>query len=65
VNGPMPTVTYDGTTYKARSRKTEIPDLGAMDRIAALMWLVRNTYPRGTNHRRPTPNLAGLNVVIR
>jgi hypothetical protein len=61
----MPTVVYNGKVYKVRSRKTEIPDLDAMDRTAALIWLLRNTYPRGTNHRRPAPNLPGLNVIVR
>lgn len=63
--GPMPTVTHNGKVYKLRSRKTEIPDLAAMDGIAAAMWLLRNTYPTGTNHRRAAPNLSGLNLVIR
>ncbi|MEU4558407.1 hypothetical protein AB0F72_08455 [Actinoplanes sp. NPDC023936] len=61
----MPTVEHNGRVYKLRSRKTEIPDLGAMDGIAVAMWLLRNTYPRGTNHRRPTPNLSGLSVTVR
>lgn len=63
--GPMPTVTYNGKTYKVRSRSIEIPDLDAMERTGALVWLVRNTYPTGTNHRRLAPNLAGLNLVVR
>ncbi|MET0417261.1 MAG: hypothetical protein ABW022_14715 [Actinoplanes sp.] len=61
----MPTVIYNGRVYKVRSRKTEIPDLEAMDAIPALMWLNRNTYPTGTNHWRPAPNLRGLNVTVR
>lgn len=63
--GPMPTVTYKGKTYKLRSRKTEIPDLNAMDDIPAAMWMLRNTYPTGTNHRRPAPVLNGLAVKVR
>lgn len=62
---PMPTVIHNDTVYKVRSRKTEIPDLAAMDEMAVLVWLLRNTYPRGTNHRRPRPNLAGLNLAVR
>ncbi len=62
---PKRTVTYDGVTYKVRSHKTEIPDLDGMDSIAARMWLLRNTYPRGTNHRRPAPNLSGLTLTVR
>ena len=61
---PMPTVTYRGKTYKVRSRKTEIPDLEAMDGIPAAMWLLRNTYPTGTNHRAPRTDLRGLNVLL-
>jgi hypothetical protein len=63
--GPKPTVTYDGVTYKLRSAHTDVPDFGAMTRVAVLQWLVRHTYPRGTNHRRPRPNLAGVQVEVR
>lgn len=62
----MPTkraVTYDGNTYKVKSDKIEIPDLTAMDRIAALMWLNRHTYARGYSRVRPDP-LAGLGGAI-
>lgn len=59
-----PTVTYNDTVYKVRSRKTEIPNLDTMDRMAALTWLNRNTYPRGTNYQRPQPNLSGLRVQV-
>lgn len=63
--GPMPTVTYKGKTYKVRSRSIEIPDLEAMDGIAASMWMLRNTYPTNTNHRRPAPNISGLRLEVR
>jgi len=63
--GPMPTVEYNGKIYKVRSRKTEIPDLSAMTTTAALMWLLRNTTPKGTNHRRPAPNLPNLPMTVR
>jgi hypothetical protein len=63
--GPMPTVEYNGKVYKMRSRKTEIPDLAAMDSIPALMWLLRNTTPKGTNHRRPAPTLPNLPLTVR
>ena len=59
---PMPTVTYDGSTYKVRSRKTEIPDLEAMPRTAALQWLCANTYPRGYS-KAPSP-LQGMGGAI-
>ena len=44
---PMPAVTYEGETYKLRSRKTEVPDLEAMDSLSAHVWLNRNTTARG------------------
>jgi hypothetical protein len=47
------TVTFHGTTYKVRSNRIELPDLEAMGDFAALTWLIQNTYPRGTSHRRP------------
>ena len=62
---PMPTVIYNDRVYKVRSRKTEIPDLDAMRRTDALRWLLRNTYPQGTNHRRPVPNMHGINFQVR
>jgi hypothetical protein len=62
--GPMPTVTYDGTTYKLRSRKTEIPDFDAMGRLGALVWINRNTTRRGAGiNTRPDP-LRGMGGVI-
>jgi hypothetical protein len=54
---PRPTVTYDGNTYCLRSSRTEIPDLDSMERMAALIWLNRNTVARG--YSRPRPNLRG------
>jgi hypothetical protein len=60
----MPTVTYGGTTYKLRSRKTEVPDLDAMDRLGALMWINQNTTRRGAGiNTRPNP-LRGLGAVL-
>jgi hypothetical protein len=44
---PMPTVTYEGKTYKLRSRKIEVPDLENMDSLSAHIWLNRNTTARG------------------
>jgi hypothetical protein len=57
------TVTCDGSTYKVRSDTIEIPDFGAMTRIAALQWMNRNTYARGYSRRAPNP-LAGLGTAI-
>lgn len=59
---PKPTVTFNGSTYSLRSRKTQVPDLAAMPRIEALLWLCRNTSPRG--YQRATSPLAGFGGVI-
>ena len=61
LRGPMPTVTFDGRTMKVRSRSTEIPDLAAMPRMEAIVWLLRHTYPAG--YSKPNP-LAGMGSVI-
>lgn len=57
-------VVYDGRTYKVKSDSIEIPDLDAGDRMAALIWLNRNTYRRGHSTKAPNP-LAGLGGAIR
>jgi hypothetical protein len=54
---PMPTVDYNGKTYSLLSRDTQAPDLQAMDRIAALVWLTRNTKAKG--YQRATNPLTG------
>ena len=54
--GPMPRVEYDGEVYCMTSRKTEIPDLYSMDRMAARLWLLRNT--RGRGYGKETPNIS-------
>lgn len=59
---PMPTVTYEGKTYKLRSRKTEVPDLEAMNEFAALIWLNRNTTARG--YSKAANPLAGMGGAI-
>lgn len=58
----MPTVSYDGKTYKLRSRRTLVPDLAEMSRIGALVWLNQNTARRG--YSRATNPLAGYGGVI-
>jgi hypothetical protein len=64
--GPKPTVTYDGRTYTCRRWKVQIPDLEAMTRLEAHVWLLQNTVPTGAGIRtEPTPNLAGLNLQVR
>jgi len=62
---PKPAVTYDGTTYKVRSHKTDIPDLESMERIGALVWINQNTYRRGAGTRTVPNLLAGLGDAIR
>lgn len=54
-----PEVSYDGTTYKVRSTKIEIPDFTPMERIAVLMWLNRYTYPRGYSKPNPLQGIGG------
>ena len=60
--GPMPTVTYDGSTYKLRSRKTVVPNLDSMERMAALIWINQNTTKRG-HHAVPSPLLGMAGAV--
>lgn len=55
-------VEFDGAVYKVKSNKTEIPDLFKMDRILALQWLCKYTYPRGYS-KAPSP-LTGLGGAI-
>ena len=59
---PKPTVSFGGQTYSLRSRKTAVPDLAAMPRVEALMWLSQNTTPRGYQ-KAPNP-LAGFAGAI-
>ena len=61
VRKPKREVEWDGRFYKVRSDKVEIPDLANMERLAALTWLCRETYPTG--YRRPHP-LAGFGGAI-
>jgi hypothetical protein len=63
--GPKPRVEYDGKVYSCRSYNVEIPDLTAMSRTAALVWLIQNTVKRGHSTTPPAPNLAGLTMVVR
>jgi hypothetical protein len=62
--GPKPRVEYDGKIYSCRRYNVEIPDLGAMSRTGALVWLLQNTTPVGYS-RNPGVNLAGLGEAIR
>jgi len=56
------TVTFLGATYKVRGA-VEIPNLDAMDRIGARMWLCRHTYARGYSRPNPLAGLAGAITV--
>ena len=58
----MPTVEYGGEIYKLKSRNIEVPDLCNMDSLAALVWLNRNTWPRGYQ-KSPDP-LTGMGGAI-
>lgn len=59
-----PTVTYEGKTYSLRSTKTDIPDLDAMSRMGALVWLNRYTVARGYS-RRTSVALPAITLVTR
>ena len=61
-SSPMPTVTYDGETYKLRSRKLEVPDLDSMGGFSARIWINRNTTARGY-YQAPDP-LAGMGGAV-
>lgn len=54
---------YEGRRYKVRSDSVAIPDLTAMPRISALLWLCRETYARG--HQKPPNPLIGFGGAIK
>lgn len=62
---PKREVFYDGSMYKVRSDKIEIPDLEQMERIGALVWLIQNTYPTGNGIRTKPNPLQGLGGGIK
>jgi hypothetical protein len=62
--GPKPRVTYNGRTYTCRAWKVEIPDLDAMDRTGALVWLNQNTTPTGAGIRTKPNPLAGMGSIL-
>jgi hypothetical protein len=62
---PRRTVTFDGQMYKVRSTKVEIPDLAAMTRIEALVWLNQNTYRRGYSKARSPLEGMGAALTLR
>jgi len=56
-------VEFDGCVYSVRSDKIEIPNLAAMDRISALLWLCKHTYARGYSRGNPLAGLGGAIAV--
>ena len=61
-SNPYPTVEFEGYIYKLRSRNSIIPDLDHMSHFEALIWICRNTWPRGYQ-KVPNP-LIGLGGAI-
>ena len=61
--GPMPTVVFEGRVYALTSRKTFVPNLEAMNRTDALLWLIRNTRARG--YSKPSVRLPSVDMVGR
>jgi hypothetical protein len=55
-------VMWDGKYYKVKSSKVEIPDLSAMGRIEALIWINKNTYARG--RQKPDDPLTGMGDAV-
>lgn len=58
-------VDYSGVTYALRSNSIEVPDLDAMSRLAALVWLNQNTVAKGRSTRPVQPNLSGLRMEVK
>ena len=62
---PMPEITYNGMTYKLRSRNIEIPDIEHMDEFKALIWINMNTTARGySKASNPLTGMAGAVNLI-
>jgi hypothetical protein len=59
---PMPTLTYQGNVYKLRNRKTVVPDFSAMSNFETLIWINRNTTPRG--YQKAANPLKGMGDII-
>lgn len=56
------TVEFEGKIYKLRCNACDVPHFPTMSRLEVLMWLIRETYPRGY-HKAPNP-LAGYAGTI-
>lgn len=57
----MPTVEYQGQIYKLRKRKVDVPDLAAMSGLEALIWINKNTIPRG--YQKEKPRIGGITLI--
>jgi hypothetical protein len=57
-------VTYDGREYTVRRDTIEIPNLNAMDRFGALIWLNQNTYATGKGTRTKSNPLNGYGGTV-
>lgn len=62
MNKEKPTVTYNGSTYKLKSNKIEIPDLQLMSNLAALVWINQNTIARGYTKKEDI-RIGGFDLV--
>jgi hypothetical protein len=56
---PKREVEWDGKFYKVKSDKIDIPDLQAMPRMSAILWLNAHTYPRGYSKPNPLALVGG------
>lgn len=56
-------VEFDGTFYRVRSNTVDLPDLKAMNRFDALIWLNRHTYARG-HSTKSNVNLRGYSGAV-
>lgn len=55
-------MTYNGSTYKLRSNKIEVPELELMDSLAALVWINQNTIARGYTKKEDI-RIGGFDLV--
>ena len=59
---PFPSITFEGKVYKLKRHNLEVPKLEEMERMAALMWLNQNTWPRG--YQKPAHPLTGIGGAV-
>lgn len=66
VRSPKREIEWDGRTYKVRRNSTVIPDLQSLPRMEALIWLCRETCPRGFSKPNPLAGYGGaISVGVR